>query len=72
MDLFSNCGSYFTTTRANGSLLTIIVIIEAAAESCSKSKIALVCWEQIATYSKLGGDIQLLQHHLMTEHIWCL
>ena len=71
MDSFSNCGSYLTTTRANGSLLTIIVIIEAAAESCSKLKIALVCLEQIA-YSKLGGDIQLLQHHLMTEHIWCL
>ena len=72
-DLYSNLGSYLTTTLANGSLLTLlIIIIEAAAERCSESKNALVCWEMIAIYSKLRGEIQLLRHHLMTEHILCL
>ena len=72
-DLFSNLGSYLTSTLAKSSLLTLlIIIIETAIERCSKSKNALVCWEIIAIYSKLRGEIQLLRHHLMTEHILCL
>ena len=34
-NLFQNLGSYLTTTSANGSLLTLlIIIIEAAPERC--------------------------------------
>ena len=72
-DLFSNLGSCLTTTLANGSLLMLlIIIIETAMERCSESKNALVCWDIIAIYSKLRGEIQLLKHHLMTENIQCL
>ena len=72
-ELFSKLGSYLTTTLANGSLLTLpIIITEAAAGRCSESKNALVCWEMIAIYSKLRGEIQLLRHQLMIEHMLCL
>ena len=72
-DLFSNLGSYLTTTLANGSLLMLlIIIIETAMERCSESKNTLVYTDIIAIYSKLRGEIQLLRHHLMTENIQCL